>query len=277
MKQERDVVLFRNLIRFYSFSGIFPYIQRWRKLLLLLCYLIGVIFTYKQTSHYINLWVISSLTYVITLGNLMFLALFSFLCLKNTFGNQHIWDELINEIEIFDITMKLEKNSLEENIYQYYSKFFLSNIINVFTYMFLFPYLYGITFNYQSLIGFSYETIINIQLQVIALCLENLFEILEKRYKYFKTKIKATYLNSTKNEHFWNGQQLSAAYLLLVNITQKVNVIFGTKILIILCKAVTDVIGCFSSIFLEKWQENFVQILNTFGSCAQMLFSLVSI
>lgn len=252
MKKERDVELFRNIIRFYSFSGIFPYIQRWKKFLLLLCYLIGVIFAYKQTSHYIHLWNMSSLASVITLGNLMLLVLFSFSCLKNSFGNQRMWDEFINEIEIFDITMKLEKHSLEQNIYQYYSKFFLSNIIYVFIYMSLIPYFYGITFNYQSFIGLSYGAIINIQLQVIALCLEKVFKILERRYKYFKTKIKATYLNSAKNEQFWNGQQLSAVYLLLVNISKKINAMFGTKILIILCKAVTDVIGCFSSIFLEK-------------------------
>lgn len=275
MKKERDVILFRNILRFYSFLGIFPYVQRWMKLILLSAFLSGVMISYKLSSYYLPLWVISSLTYVLGLGNLMLTMLFNFLCLKNTFGHEPLWDVFLHDIETFDFTMKIENDTLEENIYKYYSVFVLSNISYIVIYILYLPYALRITINFLNLTGLIYSAIIYIEIAVVVLCLREIYIIIERRYEYFKLKTKATYLNPKNSQNFWNGQQLSAAYLLLVNMIKNVNKIFGTKVLIILFKAAIDVNGCLSVLLMESRQANFGQLAN--ASCAQMLISLVSI
>lgn len=274
MEKRRDIELFKKVIQFYSITGTFPFSQKWKKFIMVLYYLGGVIFFYKEHTNYMKLLHVSSLTLVISFATVLAMVAFSFLCLKNAFVEEKLWTEFFNCVDTFDFSMK--EYIFEGSSYKYYSKFFISNVIFIVTYLLLFPYFLGVTFEPQRVIGFSYGILIHIQLVVIALSLEKVFKIFEKRYEVFKTHTKATFLNYKKNENIWNGQQLCASHLLLLNITNKVNNLYGTKILIILFIAFADVNGSFNFLLLESWHGNYVRMLNLFGILGHMFFTTVS-
>lgn len=72
------------------------------------------------------------------------------------------------------------------------------------------------------------------QIMVTILYLQDIFEILEKRYEILIFKIREVYSSINRLDVVWNGQQVNHCYFLLHTNIKKINDIFGLRILLII-------------------------------------------
>lgn len=275
MGKRRDIRLFKNVVQFYSFIGIFPYIFKYKKLFLLY-YGIGITTFVTVCVKYTPLVQLSKASLVLGFSSLVTLIIFSLLCLKKTFVQENIWNDLFNYIETFDSTMGNQKVTLEENVYKYYSKFVIGTALYGVIYLSMYLAT-SVSFNYLQTISISYYLLLNIQLLITSLSVDKLFNILEKRYEYLKRQTRKTFLFLNTHKESWNvgHQQLKASYLLLVNIVNTTNELFGQKIMLIVIIIFMDITGSLYLAFLIR--RDSTRLTDSISIFHKMTISVVSI
>lgn len=274
MRKKRDFVLFKNVINFYSFTGTFPYTQKSVKLCLLVYYLVGIPYLVKGYLELLKLSGFSSLEIVLNTSIVTLMLAFSILCLNDVFRHETVWNSFFIDLKTFDSIMDSEGILFEDTVYKYYFKFIITNTFYVVMYL-----SFVITTNtpiFQKIVGTSFGFLMNMQILLTTLTLEKCFIIIAKRYECVKSRIRATYafVNVDKN---WNCHQFEILHLLLINMANQVNKLFGQRILIILLMSLLDVLASFQLAFLERGQEASTHTQEVIRRCTRTAISLASI
>lgn len=277
MKQtkQRDIILFKKIVRFYSYIGIFAYLERKKKLPLILFYIFGLPCFTKGCLNFIRPFDFSSIEFLLQFANILILIVFSLMCLKNAFVHVTLWKNLFGDIEEFDSVIK-EEMILDEFVYKYYSKFVITNLFYFLMYSVIFLVKFDI-FEIEALIGTSYAILCNIQIVVTIFSLEKLFAIIEKRYECLKRQSRRTFLIPKLGGNFCNDRNLEAAYFLLIKICKNINELFGQRIFIVLLMTFIDILASFQYSFLKDDDGTITYKSNMFRRCFRTGLYVVSI
>lgn len=271
MRTERDVVLFKKLAHFYSFTGNFPYIHRKDKVLLIVFYINGIMGYFNGYLKYLTLKSITSyIGLVVSGGTILLMFGFSSVCLRHAFSHRTLWNDLFTDVDTFDILLKEEGFILKENVYKFYFKFGIATVVVLSVY---FSIVCIMKFDYQDICGISFYFLASMQVIVTALSIEKLVIIIEKRFELLTRNLRETYLFSKQIQ---NGQQLATSYLVLMNIIRKINKIFGRKILIILLNTFLYVLHWFHFVSFEILEWSPTILMELCGVCFLMIVFLVS-
>lgn len=279
MKKRSDVALLRQVVRFFSFIGTFPCIQKYIKLILILIipyHIVGILCLYNIFSDFFSRFDLVSIGFFIHAGTVSAIVAFNLLCWKDVQRNNGVlWKDFFKYVEAFDLAMEGQRANVE-TVYKYYSRIVLMNICYVIIYVLIY-FSTIIQFDSQRVIGLTYIYFVSSQILVTTIVLENIFKMIEKRYELFKWKIREVYLSVNTVRKFWDGQQLKALYLVLNNMVKKINVLFGQRILVLLILTFLDVLGVFQYLVLEFPHQKYKNFMYLCSTCAQTLFFLVSI
>lgn len=270
MTKERDIKLFKNIVHFYNFTGTFPCVSIYKKMLLIAYYFIGLLYFLKKTITHLRVLDLTALGLTIYAVNVALFVAFSLSCLHSAVSGAILWDNFFSTVDEFDSIINIQNIYLEETVSRYYFSFIVTNAI----YGGLFCLVlstFAISVDYQSAIGGLYFFITNIQMLLTILALAKVFAILEKRYECLKRKLRQTYLFMNKSGKFFNGRPLNASYSILVNMFNIANKIFGQRILVIMAITFLHVLTCFHYVFCEDSSN-----ANVIAVCAYTGFSLVS-
>lgn len=274
MRKKRDFELLRNIIKFYSFTGTFPHTQKSVKLCLLAYYIVGITYFVEVYLNFLKLSTFSSLGIVLNTSTVTLMLAFSILCLYEVFHQEIVWKSFFIDLKTFDSMLESEGIILEDTVYKYYFKFIITNTFYVVTYSSFI--LTPNTRNFQKIVGTSFAFLMNMQILLTTLTSEKCFMIIAKRYDCVKSRIRETYTSPNVDKN-WNCHQLEILHLLLINMVNKVNELFGQRILIILLMLLLDVLGSFQLAFFEKVQEEPTHTQEVIRRCIRSAISLASI
>lgn len=267
--RKKDIQVFKTIFNFYNFTGTFPCVSIYQKIFLIVYYLIGLYNFVSGIINYFKIYVFTAVGLIIYSEIVFFYIVISLLCLRNAFSQKQLWDKFFMTVDKFDLLIEIENQFLEVALYKYYLSFIVTNILYVLIYLLFLTSVK--TMDYQKILGGSYYFTINIQLLLTFLSLGRVFMILEKRYECFKRKIRETYLFLSIRSKFANGRQLKASYLLLTNLSNIINEMFGKQIVVVIALAFLKVLACFYYISFEDWNA-----MNTVGLAASAVVCLVS-
>lgn len=272
MTTKRDIVLFKRIAHIYSFIGVFPYIHRRTKFLLITYYFIGITTCWNESfKSFMSKF--SEIGLVLSASSLFLMVAFSLVSLRHAFCHRALWNDLFNDVEAFDFITK-EGITFKEHVYKYYLKFGIITIVLIFQY---FLFLMLMTYKkFEEICGLSFHLLSIVQIIITALSMGKIMAIIEKRYELLIRKLRETFSLSYQHKRFRNFQQLATLYLLLMKIVKKINKIFGQKILNILFNAFLYVLHCFHFIGFEKMKKGPEYLMHLWGACFMMALFLVS-
>lgn len=276
MEKTVDVGLFKSVVHFYSFTGIFPYLTKSKKIFLMLYYATALTSFVKVCLENLPVQDLSKLSIVFYSINITASLAFSLLCLFNLFYHETLWNDVIAQVEAFDSTMKNQEIILIENRFKYNLKIMIGTVL-IFVFYLSILLATSKTLDLWNIIAMSYYILMNIQILVTTLAVDKLFIIVEKRCEFLKRQIKNEFLflNSFEIGESRTDRTLNALYLLLVNIVKTMNRLFGQRILLVIIMAFNDVLSGIQYILLED--RNSIYVLNSFSKIFKMAMSLVSI
>lgn len=270
--QKDDATILQNVIHFNSFVGTFPLIQKYKIIILITCHLIGFGCFSKAHTDFFQTTSLSFIGVFLYTQSLLAMVLFSLVCLKNTCSHETLWKEFFTIIKECDIKMG---RIVEENVYKCYSKFVLGNMF--YAVLHIFSYVCSVEgINLILLISMSYVFIMSLQVLITTLILDMIFSMLEKRYELLRRKTSEVLLFLNKDKTYWCSLKLKDYHLLLTNVTQVVNKLFGSKMLLLLILLFSNILGGFQYGVLEDLSfhsKNF-DILFSIGT--QFIFLWVS-
>lgn len=249
---------------------IFPFVGKKNKLFLLSSFVIAMVCYIKGVKEYFYLIPTNFIGVVLYTFCQLSYIIFNVICLQNAFGHETVWNDFFTDVDEFDRRMMLTRAFSDQVVYKYYSIFIISNIIYIVMYV---AFVTGlkVSINISNIMSISYYSVVNVHIILTILCFKKLCSILENRFEYFERNLRKTYLFIGPNKKNWNGQQLKAAHLLLINMVEKTNKLFGKRILIIMISIFLDVLGGVYYVFCDNENRP-----NAIISLAHSLVALVS-
>lgn len=275
IKEKDDIVLLKYAIRFYGYIGTFPYIKKYKLIVLLPFYLVILTCFAKSYLESQEELYSSYVGLVIHISFICFLICFSLVSLKDSYRKEKLWNQFFKNVEVFDFFMNRQDITLKVNVYKYYCKFVFCNLLYLAFVLFRYSQKFKI-WHVQQIIGVIYILLLCNQMYITTLFLEKLFKVLEKRYDFLKRKLGEVYGTGSRINLFWNNQQLKRLHLLLYTTGEKTNEIFGKHVLLIIVITFLFLIACFQHVLLEKSQKKFAEI-SDFTAVIQMIIFLVSL
>lgn len=272
-RKKYDVKLLRNVIRFNSVIGTFPCDKKIALLILIPYFSAGGILSLATRLRHFNNHLLSIGNYFLFNCFMVTIILYSLVCVRSTWTHAITWKSILRSMESFDAKMGRNREMLTDSVFMYF-KFLLANILSVL--------LQGITYSSEMnsipyAISSSYLYIVNLQIFSTTLVLGIIVDMVVKRYEFLRLKTVEVYTSMNKERLFWNSLQLKDSYLHLKDILEKVNEIFGLKILLILIVTFLVILGNFQYYFFEEWGNSFTEFRVTLGFLAQLLSYWVSI
>lgn len=270
MKKEIDVTLLERVIHFYSFTGTFPFVQRCKLVVFMVCHMVAT--TYYLKKYWERSHIFNELTFFLFSIKILCSTIFSLVTFKNAFAQEKLWKRMFTDVNTFDYTMGGQKIILEENVLKFYSMFAIVNTFYIISDVL--AYLSG-AFLLTIALTFCSD-VWNIHMIVTTLVFRKLNRMIEKRFEFLKRKTFEVYTTNYDENKFWNSKRLKTSHLLLMNIVKTSNELFGTKNLIIMLKLFIDILGNFNHFIMEDSQEQW-KIELYIGMGSQTIISLVSI
>lgn len=273
-KNRGDIAVLKKALRFYRWTGTHPCIEKYVVMILIPFHIVGIIFFAKLYYYSLTRFTVYSIGIAIYFLNFLAVVVFNYICLATTYSGAMLWNDLLNQIDAFDIKMEGQINFSEETACRYLLKcslVFLCYIIQYIVYV-----LINDIKDYQQIIGISYLCYIDIQIFVTTTTLVKFFNILCKRYACFKTKIRDVYLTAKSDINFWSGPNLESSYLLLIDIIRKINKVYGQRIFVIVIKTFFYVLGCFQLLLVGHSQSGLTGFEILLHSVVQTFIFLVS-
>lgn len=274
MPKNKDIDVLKKALRFYSWTGTHPCIKNYILIIMIPFHIVGIMFfakVYYYTLTRFNVYFIGIVLYFL---NFLAVILFNYICLKTTSSGAMLWNDLLNQIEAFDIKMNDQTNYNEKSVGRYLLKISLGFVFYITEYG-GYILMNNIT-DYQEIIGISYLCYLDIQIFATTTTLVKFSQILGKRYDILKTKIRDVYLTAKADINFWNGQNFESSYLLLIDIIRKMNKVYGQRIFVIVIKTFLYGLGCFQLMLLGHSQNGLEDLVILLHSVVQMFILLVS-
>lgn len=219
----------------YSYLGMFPTAEKkLPKLSLLLTSLhcLGMIFFMIYVSIIALQKQTGQIVLIITSYGKFFSAFaLNLLFFKEIFTHRVPWITFFDELEQLDAQLKRYKFQTEINMVFYYLEFALANVYCVAVFCFV---IFSDESFYDHVVwmGYIYMCSVNIQIVGTTIIFNNLLSILAKRFRLLRTVMKRmTDPVKTTGNSFNN--QTKTNYFLLINIVEKINMLFGQRILLL--------------------------------------------
>lgn len=250
-----DVSLLENVVQYLSIIGVFPIVRKYKQIILITLELIMMTCTIKGQIIFLNWPSLSSIGAL--LMNITFLTIISFnlLCLKEAWSFNISWKNFLIDFKSFDYEMEGHTNNLEEPIPKFWIQFILGNVsylsIQFFSYL-----SWKTNINLIAVISLVYFYIVNIQIFVSTLVLERIFCMLMRRFKILRMKLVEVYSSKNSYKVPSDSLRLKNSHLLLTNIVENVNKLFGKRIFMLLLVVFMDVLASFQYGLLEDSQSH---------------------
>lgn len=269
--EQDDVVLLKDVIHFYSFVGNYPPKKKYKWILLTSYHIVSIIMLVNMFLSTLQLSIVGYFIYIV---NVTLSVIFSLISLKNSHSHKSLLHEFFSDLESFDCIMKRKTFYVKEVVHKYYWKYVFGNVFYIIVHASSFSTLKD--FSFPQVILITYFFVVSMQIFVTASVLKSILDILERRYDFLIREIKQFSLCPRDDNGFWASYQLKACHLLLTNLVEKINEIFGHRILLILIITLLSIIGCFQWAVFESSQEfNNYRII--FSSGSQVIIFWVSI
>lgn len=275
LKNRDDIVVMKKVISIYGWTGNHPNKKKYILMLMIPFHVVAIAFFAKVYYYTITRFELYFMGIIIFFLNFLFVILFNQICLSNKFTNAVLWNDLLSEIDAFDIKIGRQREFNNETIFKYFLKICLGYICYITGY---FSYiLLQENTDYQYIIGVSYLCFVDTQIFVTTMILVKLLNILGKRYDLLKNKLRDVYFTAKTRINYWNRQNLEICYFLLIDISRKINKIYGQRIFIIVVKTFLFVLGCFQLLLSKHSQDKFDDTVILLHSICQVFILLVSI
>lgn len=255
MKTSRDIALLQNVIDAYSIFGFSPFICRKSKISMLLSAMIPfIMFIFVVTNlifFLMDVYCNSSLRPILEIGKACALAAFLLTCFFSFFTHRGLWRDLLYDIENFDTTMEEYKIEVNKNSILFCMKILLISTIYLLVLGTLF-WTYEREKYIQWMIHFTYASFDLIQIHSITIIFEELLKILADRYDFLESIIEDVHKSPRCAKLFWSKYQLRTMHFLLSDVVEKINTLFGLKIMGIFTYVFFYTLVVFHFVFLDE-------------------------
>lgn len=274
MEKKSDISLVKTVVHFYGIFGFFSYIKKYLLIILIPFYLVAIICFAKVFIEFMSVIDVSFIGLIIYALYFIHIIMFTLQSLRNAYTQEPLWSSVFSDVEAFDFLMKEHGSLHEEPVYKFYATIIVSNVVYI-PFHFLTQSTKWKSWDYELVMAIIYSDLVFLQIIVTILVLKKILNIIEIRYDFFKTEIKKAL--SPTNETVWNVHKFNSSFLLLDTIVEKVNELFGKKILAIVTLTFLYVLACFQFSLLEDHRNEFKDLVITISAVGELLTLLVSI